>query len=324
MDQLVDAILMAADYMRTVDVDKELAMVKADRPLVNYIWINNQKTETDSEHPVCAMNLGNIKRAVDNANLYQTADFRIWIDKKLMDEYSQFCIESFIEENSRFGNIEVHDLQDIPDYAGDEYFVPVKPVARKMRSAAFPGLDEVQRSLADDFSSRSAPHNVYSRADYARILVLDHCMKIFPDRRRLIYSDIDCEDVRLRDVLPKLRRYGVAIHDLGADCVSHGYIGIAANKPSIRETFNSLKADTCVAAHHDQLGFKMFDAFLGTLGMPNRTWHDVIGVRQLLPSMYTEPATISYKPAGDFNAWIQNRGAANGASSIPAQVPGVS
>lgn len=256
-----------------------------DRVLVNYMWVNSHKTEMDPENPECALNLGNIKRAVDNANRYPQADFRIWVDKQLLDEYSQFVLEQFINEFSNTDNIKVHDLQDIKDYAEDPYFVP---------------LTSKQKGFLKDAFSRCGDRNVYSRADLGRILVLDHCMQTEPERSRVIYSDIDCPDVRLGEVLPLTDKYGVAIHDLGFSCVSHGYIALAADNERIREQMRFLKADSIQDAHRNKLGFMAFESFLNRLDMPNHKWHKVIGLKNLLPEMHTSPVRVDYTPKESF------------------------
>lgn len=256
------------------------------RPLVNYIWINKSKAVANPANRACSINLANVMKATTNANLYPDADFRIWVDKNLLDEYSLFCLESFIADHARAGNIRIHNLQDIPDYANDLYFVP---------------LDSgKQGGLSYMFNSRSSPRNVYSRADYARILVLDHCMKTAPEQNRLIYSDIDCPDIRLPEALATLDKYGVVIHDLGEGCVSHGYIGLVTDNEAVKTHFEPLKWETRRAAHDDELGFKAFDAFLTKLGMPNSTWHNVIGLTDLLPPIGALPGSISYTPKGKF------------------------
>lgn len=256
-----------------------------DRLLVNYMWVNSHKTEMDTENPTCALNLGNIKRAIDNANRYPQADFRILIDKQLLDEYSQFVLEQFIDEFANTGNIKVHDLQDIKDYAEDPYFVP---------------LTSGQKGFLKDAFSRSGDRNVYSRADLGRILVLDHCMQTEPARSRVIYSDIDCMDIRLGEVLPLLDKHGVAIHNLGSHCVSHGYIALATDNEDVKKYMPFLKADSIQTAHRNELGFTAFESFLNRLEMPNQDWHDVIGLDNLLPEMHTAPIRVDYTPRARF------------------------
>ncbi len=279
-----------------------------NRPLVNYIWVNHRKTETDPDNPICAIEMGNIKTAVNNANKYPDADFRLWVDKKLMDDYTVFCIESYIEDHSRSGNISLCNLQDIPDYAGDPYFVPLTPKDKGYLSCEF---------------SRGGPRNVYSRADYARILVLDHCLQTEPGRSRIIYSDIDCPDIRLPEALALMRKHGVAIHDLGSDCVSHGYIGIAADNATVREKFSALKKATRKLAHADELGFPAFEKYLKKLRMPNNRWHDTIGLPDLLPDIGTAPCHVSYTPKRSFEAWRGVAMPANAqmAAAAPQQSP---
>lgn len=257
-----------------------------DRPLINFIWINSREAESDPQNPVCSIELANIKSAVDNANKYPEADFRIWVDKKLLDDYSLFCLESFIRDHAKGGNVALHDLQEIPDYAGDPYFVPLKPTD--------PGY------VLYEFN-RVQPRNVYSRADYARILVLDHCLQTCADRSRIIYSDIDCPDIRLPEALPRMEQYGVAIYDMksrfsGNPSLSHGYIGLAADKPDVRKLFKFLKWETRDLAHQDYIGARAFEDFLFRMKLPFEKSHDKIGIPDLLPEMGTRPEPLFYTP----------------------------
>lgn len=263
----------------------------SDRPLVNYIWINAQpKALIDLENPVCAIEMGNINRALKNANLYPEADFQIWVDKKLLDDYSLFCLDCFMREKARHGNITLHNLQDIPDYANDPYFVPSSTDKDYLR---------------DQFNNRSGSRNIYSRADLARILVLDHCMRSHPERNRIIYSDTDCHDISLPETLPIMSEHGVAIHDLDSEWASHGYIGLATDNTNVREQFKTLKTNTQEVAHRrNGLGFMAFGLFLKALGMPHATWHDKIGLPDLLPRTFRNPLPYPYTPPpGKLGDW---------------------
>lgn len=246
-----------------------------NRPLVNYVWVNKQKSTINPSDPVCAIEMANIQRAVENANKYPKADFQIWIDKNLLDDYSVFCLESFIKDRARFENIRLQNLQNIPDYADDRYFVPMN----------FP-----------DESNRTGPRNVYSRADYARILALDYSMKKWPERTKIIYSDMDCPDILLSKALPVMKRYGLAVYDFGEKVVSNGYIGISAHRKEIKGQFNKLKLDARTEAHKDHSGYRAFETFLEKLGMPIDQWHTKIGLPFLLPPVGWEIGPIMYAP----------------------------
>lgn len=262
--------------------------VKSNSALVNYVWINSRKVIPKPDKEECSLNFGNFKRAIRNANKYPEADFRIWVDKSLLDEYSLFCLDSFVQENGQHGNVCVHDLQEIPDYSGDPYFVP---------------LEKGEKGYLMGEFNRHGPRNVYSRADYARILVLDHCLKEPSPHSSLIYSDIDCPDIRLKEALPILKKYGVVIFDMGSATVSHGYIGIDRDNEAVTSNFEKLKLDTRKAAHRDDLGFEMFDKFLKRIKLPNAEFHNIIGLPNLLPAVLTKLKNIKYKPSGNFEDW---------------------
>lgn len=254
--------------------------ITGPKPLVNYIWINPEQVIDAPENPECAINLGNIKRAINNANSYPMADFNLWIDKKLMGAYSLSCIEAFISKHAQSANIQIHDLQDIANYRKDPYFIPLKPGQYGYVSAAF--------------NDRSSVRNVYSRADYARMLVLEHCMETMPDRTRIIYSDIDCRDIKLGKALRRMDEFGVAIYNMGKD-ISHGYIGLASDNPLIKKHFPGLKVLSCHAAHMDWLTYEAFNNYLDDLGMPHDKWRHKIGIRRLLPRMHSQPRKVTFK-----------------------------
>lgn len=264
--------------------------------LVNFIWINKDKTTAAPDNPSPMIEMQNIRNAVDNANKYPDADFRLWIDLKLMDEYTAFCIERFIDENAEHGNIALRDLQEIPDYVNDSLFTPPSSLGKGGLSRNF--------NIAAYVKDRKGPGNVYSRADYARILVLDHCMETERKRGRIIYSDIDCPDVRLPEAEKLIDKYGVAMHDLSIFVPSHGYIGLNANMFPVRNHLRQLKYRTSEAAHKGHQGFRAFEIFLGALGMPNAHYHSVIGLKDLLPEMEIVPPHLDYAPPyKDFKKW---------------------
>ena len=236
-----------------------------DRPLINYMWINRAKAATNPDGPMCAIGLQYIERAVENGNRYPQADFKLWIDKKLLDDSTHFWLGSFLYERMKHGNIEICDLQTIPDYANDPLFVPIGPSG----------------STDDD---KKLTLNVYIRADYARILILDHCLKTYGDRSRFIYSDIDSEDIHLFRASNIMDRRGIVINDMGShSVVSHGYIGLAAKNRKIQAHFKELKECTRMAAYGDALGFRAFDAFLVRIGLPLERSREKIGIHRVLP-----------------------------------------
>jgi hypothetical protein len=251
---------------------------QSDLPLVNFMWINRKKALTDFADPVCAVELANIKRALENANQYPEADFNIWVDKKLLDDYSLMALECFIDEFAGNGNVKLRDLQEITDYKNDDHFKP------RYVSAHFNEVSE---------------RNIYSRADYARILVLDHCMETEPRRNRIIYSDIDCPDVRLDKTLPVIMNFGVVVGDISDGILSHGYIGLATDEPDIRSQLKVLKLKAAAKAHGYHLGHMAVRDFLESLSMPFDRWYKKIAVSGLLPPVGTDPDHLSYTPPAE-------------------------
>ncbi len=213
---------------------------------------------------MCAIGLEKIERVVANANQYQRADFKIWVDSKLLDDSTRFWLGSFVHNASKAKNIEICDLQSIPDYAEDPLFY---------------GQHVNKRS------DREGWGNIYSRADYARIIMLDHCVETEKSRSRIFYSDTDCQDIRLPEAMRIVDDFGIAIHGTGNLTLSHGYIGLSNRDNEIKSGLKSLKADARVSAHAGQLGCNAFGVFLERLGLPHKTWMPLIGLKGLLPEI---------------------------------------
>src|SRR3954469_1626473 len=126
----------------------------ASGTVVNFIWLNREKVTFMPYRPVPMIEMQNIKNAVDNANKYPDADFRIWVDLKLMDQYTAYAIERFIGENAPHGNITLRDLQEIPDYAGDPLFTQSSSLRKSGLSRNF--------NRTAYINDRSGRGNVYS------------------------------------------------------------------------------------------------------------------------------------------------------------------
>lgn len=260
----------------------------SQRPLVNYVWITSRKPTPSPYNKECAVELANIESAVSNANRHPEADFQLWLDKKVLDDYSLFCIDYFLHGRTFYKNIKIADLQTIPDYANDPFFTPLEPTDPGYAVEAF---------------CRVGPRNVYARADYARILVLDHCLITQPERPQIIYSDIDCPSLRLTEVSDRIRRHGIAINGLGGG-ISNGYIGLDPNYPDLRRHFETLKQQSTAVAHQNGLGYSEFGNFLEALGV---NLEDV-GIQQLLPRIGHEMPHHDYKLAStrQFKTWKKN------------------
>lgn len=267
-----------------------------NRPLVNYLWITPLKTEFDSGDPVCAVNLGNIECAVSNANKYPEADFLLWLDKKTLDEYSQFCIESFIKDYSKHKNIKIQDLRNIPDYANNPFFIPPDP--SQTGSLLSP-------------HNRQGKKNVYARADYARVLVLGDRMQNMPHLTCIIYSDIDCPDIQLGKTLEIIEKHGIAINYIVGTEISNGYIGINPHKRCIKTHYAELKFDSRELAHQGFLGYPAFGRFLEKIEAEHEGQNEdyQIAIFNLVSSVFTEPDNVSYTPKGNFKTWQSKQAA---------------
>lgn len=252
-------------------VFKEKGADESARPLVNYIWIHEKPAHKSLPRALSLFPLQAIERAIQNANRYKGADFKIWVDKKLSDDSSMFWLGSFVAAHAEHNNIKIENLQDIPAYATDQLFrLPKKWISCE---------------------SRISRKSVYIRADYARIIVLAHCLKQWPKRNYVLYADMDGLDLKLDETTKIMDRYGVAIHSQPHELVSHSYIGLHARTRRVRAQFQTLVEHSQKAAHADNLGYLAFGAFLDRLGFTSK--RSVIG-RNIMPEPQTEIDVIPW------------------------------
>ena len=172
-----------------------------DSTCLNYVWINKEPIITHEDGELCGIPLNRIDRAHQNAKAYPETAFNIWVDYKLLDCSTRFFIESHDHINSP-DNVQLRDLNDIPTYAENAHFSPEG------------GTD------------------IWARVDYARLLVLEHCLKT-TDVDVAFYSDFDTRDVSIenKEALKSLHKYGVVLgsvikDDGGKGMVENGYFGL--------------------------------------------------------------------------------------------------
>lgn len=247
------------------------------RPLINYVWVNMVKAGKHDGAPECGIDLKNIERAVNNANRYPDADFKIWIDRDFQNDSTLFWLNSFLYAGAQHDNVELCDLRDIPDYADNRFF------------------DNEQ-----SYNWRYHVTSVHARADYARILVLDHCMNQDTERQRILYADMDCEDLRLDDALEIINREGIVTNALGMAGVEHvpsnAYIGINPHDERVKTHFPGLKANThdlmqsTDGARIKDLGYKSFQKFLDDIGLDykDETCRARVTIKDVAPHPHTQ------------------------------------
>lgn len=167
---------------------------------VNYVWICPRAA---SKHAVgCAtqLPLHYFERIYENAGKYPDTEFNLWLDFRQLSISDRFFLDShryFFD----MAEISIHDLREVKEYAES------------------PGFD-IDTNIA-----------LYARADYARILVLDHLLQK-DSKTPAIYADIDCEDVKAED--PTLREtveeYGLAYGRSGRHNIANGFIALQGEK----------------------------------------------------------------------------------------------
>lgn len=171
---------------------------------VNYVWICPKEDARAQDEAVTRIPLHYFERMYENAARYPEADFNLWLDFEQLGTVDRFFVASHRYLFDASG-IEIRDLRTIPEY--------------------------LQNSGFDPDSGRT----LYAKADYARILVLNRLLRGGHDKE-IIYSDLDCEDVRIRapEVREKLDGAGMAFGYTGADQrVCNGYIGLKGAKARV-------------------------------------------------------------------------------------------
>ncbi|MCB1537944.1 MAG: hypothetical protein H6865_06750 [Rhodospirillales bacterium] len=236
------------------------------RGLVNALWLTEVSLSRDvavGGAGVCGVPLENVDLFVKNANRYPSADFILWLDYKRINDNTRFWVGSFVYDRSLHGNIRICDLNSIPAYENEDTFSLEKPAS----------------------SARASIGSVYVRADYARILVLDHCLCHTKDRAFIIYADMDCMDVDLNWAKETIAMHGIAAHDFGHGRVSHAYIGLDPRDRLVRKWFPDLAVCALKDARSGYLGGDVFNMFVEALRADGR-FDGLIQVRKkLLPPL---------------------------------------
>lgn len=161
----------------------EAALDSGKDCLVNYVWINRDRDSSERK-PSCSVSFKHLDCAYENARNYADARVKIWIDYRFLDERSRASLQTHYE---RFApdNVELCDLNDIPDYTNDDMFKP------------------------------GTTTGLWLRVDLARLLVLDHALKQEPENH-VIYADFDVPDVKVNTAKKVMKKHGLALGSTGA------------------------------------------------------------------------------------------------------------
>ncbi len=152
-------------------LEQEEQTRERDGMMVNYLWIFKDKIYQDpdgDEDTLSKVPLSEIAQAIDNANMYPDADVKIWLDFTQLDPMTKFWVESFVYDGATHKNIEVCDLNDIPEYRYSEVMHP-DPEDYRM-----PGI--------------------WEQVDLAKLYVIDHAFRT-TGARDVYFADFDIEDI---------------------------------------------------------------------------------------------------------------------------------
>jgi len=164
------------------------------RRILNYVWINDKPDNIDMlRDDLCSVPLHYFDRAFKNARDYPDVDVNIWVDYAMLDGYSRLFVDSYTLMQE-MPNVRLHNLRDIPTY--------------------------VQTPMFDT----SGQHPIWSRVDYARLLVLEHCLGNMP-ARDVFYADFDVQNVKLdqKNLKDCMNHYGCIIGR--ADIIENSFFG---------------------------------------------------------------------------------------------------
>lgn len=206
---------------------------KPDTPepkrVLNYVWINVEKFEPREGGPTTGLP-HYINIAIENALRYPETQTNIWMDFNLLDQGSIDAARSLVSD----AKIKICNLQDIKAY--------------KDRSEPG-GVFDPERQLSEDSEmsiSSGRRKNIWGRVDFAKILVLEHCLKE-TDAEEIFYSDFDVPDVSvdIPEVTSRLRNHGIMTAWVGeyeygqTGRLENGYIAIGREKLD-RALFNKI------------------------------------------------------------------------------------
>ena len=237
------------------DIDTQLT--KAPRS-VNYIWLCPRAKCTTHQDFATRLPLHYFDRIYKNAALYPQEEFNLWLDFRQLKITDRFFLDSHRYLFDRAG-IHIRDLNEVSEYAVQHGFAPDTNIA------------------------------LYARADYARVLVLNHLLRDDPDQIA-IYSDLDCEDVALYDTKLEdtLDRFGVACGRSGRSKVANGYIALYG-EDGLNFMDNFLLDRTSEAFQKNNVNH--YGAFMKALRKFRHTHHDTATLSEFgaieLPPMRT-------------------------------------
>lgn len=167
---------------------------------VNYIWISSHQHDTNDTPTLSSINHTALDFAFENARNYPFAAFTLWIDNESLDPSSRFFLESHAYLSS-LENLTIKNLRDLDKYRND----PIFDQGNKIR--------------------------IRAKADYARIIVLDHTAHQAKDGEHIFYSDLDAPDIEI--TAPQVQR---VLQSTGIACAAtidgleNGYIGLHTSK----------------------------------------------------------------------------------------------
>lgn len=167
---------------------------------VNYIWLNPRDSRKSLADCATRLPLHYLERMYENAATYSDANFYLWLDFDQLSYADHFFLDShrYIFDAER---IKIRNLRDIPEYND------------------YPGFEK-DSNIA-----------LYARADFARVLVLNHMLQHHIDDT-IIYADLDCSDIKLTDNAFKecLEKYGLALGYAGKNRACNGYIALQGER----------------------------------------------------------------------------------------------
>ena len=215
-----------------------------------HVWINKSEPDARQDTPECSVALQYIKNVVAVADGLKSADFYIGLDYEKLNARSLFWVHSYayacMKDPSKPQNIFFEDLSKIPGYEG-------VPAFRQ---------DPIFRELASDTDTREAPGSVYVRADYARVLFMYHMMRTNPERRYLIYTDMDIKKFSWARMQRALDTYGICLHKAGRAGVPNGLIGLNTSFGRVRRFAHWWLRQARVDATHGLCGYPILEAYI--------------------------------------------------------------
>lgn len=220
------------------------------RPLFVHVCLNRGDALAVPDDPSRSSILPYIKNIVERAGEHGGIDFVIGLDMKTLDPVSCFWVHAYAyvcaKSPAHLNNLTFFDLRKIPSYEGLPSYMH----------------EPVFNQLASSTEQREALGSVYSRADYARVLMLYHAMKTNPDRRYIVYTDSDLRKFSWSRMQRSLDSYGICLHNAGVCGVSNGLMALNMSFGRVRRFFPWLLRATHRHAKAGLCGYKPFEVYL--------------------------------------------------------------